>query len=95
MSYDSYEEELQARKFIEKDLLLLDSSYQPRADRSVYIYMDAADRCQLWFVFNDQGLYYSIFDELDGLMDYIIDGDAVKRCFCITDKDMEEIDAKL
>ena len=95
MIYDSYEEEMQARNFVEKVLILLDSSYQPRSDRSVYVYMDAADRFQLWYVFNDQGLYFSVFDDLDGLMDYIIDRDTSKRCFSLTEKDMEEIDAKL
>ena len=87
--------ERHAIDFIHKDLILLDTSFQPQADKSVYIYMDAADRCQLWFVLNDRGLYFPAFDELEGLMNYIIDGKDNGICFTLTLKNMEEIDAKL
>jgi hypothetical protein len=83
------------KEFIEKGLILLDSSYQPQVDKSVYIYMDPTDDYSLWFILNDRDLYFSVFSDLDGLMTYILTGDHTQRHLQLDNKDMEAIDAEL
>jgi len=62
---------------------LADSSYQPAADKSVYVYVETQNNDpsgeRVIFVFNDQGLYYSAFHELSALIDYLGGDSSVKR----------------
>ena len=76
------------------DLVIMDATWQVRNDRSVYIYREISDSNheQLWFVFNDQGLYYSFFTDLQYLMMYIENGDASDRWCCLDNAQMREID---
>ena len=84
--------------FLSKTIELLDSSFQVRADRSIYVYLErgmedgTADK--LWYVFNDGCVYYSIYEDLHSLMLYINEGncDEGNRYLDLTEEEFEIVE---
>ncbi len=93
-------QEKRRREFLTKELVCLDSSFQPRADRSVYVYVEQTETSNhLWYVFNDGCVYYSVFEDLNSLMEYVngclYTRLAEIRYLCLTEQDMKIVDKDL
>ena len=71
------------------NLRMVDSSYQPDSSFSVYVYSNSDI---VWYIVNDGGNYYSVYESLHELINYTEQGSLDNRYLDLTAEQFKEFE---
>jgi len=93
------EEQRKKADFLNKELILMDTTFQPDVDLSLYVCQEVdiereynGERGNLWYILNHMGNHYSIFETLEDAMNYIDNGDMDDRYLELSKEDIDKMD---
>ena len=86
------------REFTSGTYHLVDSTYNPNSAVSVYVYIqrheDVCEADYVWYIVNDRGLYYMVYDNMNDLIAYLENG-CMQRYCDLTPQEMLLVDKEI